>query len=921
MVSLDQPCCTWIALGMGILLVATPSSAKQLTKFSTDEFAYKHLIEEQDDPQVARLAYQVIEDEAAESGKVLSISLNKRLIQRDDVTVLDTPAAVDLSEGLYRVTVRMKVQGMMNSLGSAILIQAGDQKRAVYLNEFDQEDTYQPFSLDFEIRPGNVLTRRLGLPRGSAPGGPGNLVPLAAIPGIEEDLKNLDRPWIDRTAHWVVAAVVGRQLELAAADRDSYVDAVKTAIAAADGRELVFEDRTQPAKLTRKIIEAINRTGESPKSTGVSLVFPKNTTGSVTATRGASTPQPTLRKLFVDWITLERLAEPDHIVVRQVQVQYPWRRPGEAQRFSVWLHNRSGATRTGTLRLLLRNGLEGEETLWTQPLKLEDGRYERIERDWLIPPDQRLWGQMVVAQILVDEQVLSSAHTWFALHPFSNAVMIPQKANDQRFRHPYATYPQLRNHRECFGAACTIYDSAGVVPDPDMFFEPYVVGNGIFFMSIPTLMSVTRGHQAEGIAPFFYLESNGTSQRAFKIFWDHPDWVHVLPANTDEFLAKRQQDIANALPLLRDGKWQTADGKQPRITRGGGAYSGQHVALNGLIKQNVDRVIEGTIKLCKHAPFAGVRWDGLPFAAYDTKALGGRFGKSAEELGKIEAENLARFRQEVRAQFPQFQLRANYGTGPLMERQKDPFDFEKARRIIDDMPHVKELLHGHGSIMEEAWMTYAGYGNYRNVCRNYLRACHFESAAVKYAGGHHGHMLWFYDDKSQYTPDEIYQQVFSLLGGAHLDAGFGPIPESIYDLGVYAVRFSEYFWDPALRPIPNLDAKVIVDTEADIWYAQTGFEKVDESGNLLYVVPLINAPVTERWLTNRFGLLPAPIHEPFLMTVQVPQGYRKPTAVYLLENDPHPHVQPLAFQDLDGEVSFEIPRLVVFKVVVVAFGK
>ena len=185
MVSLDQPCCTWIALGLGILLVATPSSAKQLTKFSTDEFAYKHLIEGQDDPQVARLAYQVIEDEAAESGKVLSISLNKRLIQRDDVTVLDTPAAVDLSEGLYRVTVRMKVQGMMNSLGSAILIQAGDQKRAVYLNEFDQEDTYQPFSLDFEIRPGNVLTRRLGLPRGSAPGGPGNLVPLAAIPGIE----------------------------------------------------------------------------------------------------------------------------------------------------------------------------------------------------------------------------------------------------------------------------------------------------------------------------------------------------------------------------------------------------------------------------------------------------------------------------------------------------------------------------------------------------------------------------------------------------------------------------------------------------------------------------------------------------------------------------------------------------------------
>ena len=235
--------------------------------------------------------------------------------------------------------------------------------------------------------------------------------------------------------------------------------------------------------------------------------------------------------------------------------------------------------------------------------------------------------------------------------------------------------------------------------------------------------------------------------------------------------------------------------------------------------------------------------------------------------------------------------------------------------------HFKELLKGHGSIMEEAWMGYAGFGNYKNVCRNYLRACHFESAAIKHAGGHHGHMLWFYDGVSQYTPDEIYQQLFSFFGGAHLDGAFGPIPDSIYDLGVFAVRFSEYFWDPKLRPIDQMQEKVTVDVEKDIWYAEAGFEKLNEKGNLLYVIPVINPPMTERWLQNRFGLLPAPIREPFGMTVQVPAGFKKADAVYLLDNRPYPQVKKLNFEGDEKEVTFEVPELIIFKVVVVEFGK
>jgi len=912
-----------LRLCIGCICLLAALSAEEVARSDVGQFKYREIHEKSEHSGAALRLYKVVEDDAAQSepGKALSIGLSKRLIRADDFAALTTPAVTGLKVGMYRATVRMKVHGMLSSLGSAVVIRAGGQSRAVYLNEFTEEDAYQEFSLDFEVREGDVITRREA-PRRGAPGGPSSLVRREAIPGIEAQLRLNDLPWLDRMAHWLVGRVVARHAAIKPEDRSRYVELIKRAIQGADGKELSFPASSEAPLLPEEAVTGMNALGRSPSSTAVVLVFPKNTTGRVGGTRGASTPHPTLRKLFVDWIKVEPLPEPDHIVVRDVTARYPWRRPGQRQTLSVWLHNRSGREQTGTLQLVLRSGLTGRQVLWQRELTLGNGRYERIERDWDIPDDQRLWGQTVLAQVLRDGQALSSARLWFAIHPFSNAVMVHDRPNSSRFHHPYASYPRLRNHRECFGAACTIYDSAGVVPDPDAFFDPYVVGNGSYFMSIPTLMSITRGHNDEGIGPFFYLESNGSSQRAFEIFWDHPDWVPRLPANTDEFLLNRRRDIQAAVKLLSPQmKWLTKEGKQPHITRGGGAYSGQLVPLNGLVKENVDRVITGVTKLCEHAPFAGVRWDGLPFRAHNTKSLGGTFGKTAQELREISAANIVRFKKEIRAKFRDFELRANHGTGELMDRQEDPFNYAKAEAIMDADLHTKEFLKGHGSIMEEAWMGYAGFGNYKNVCRNYLRACHFETAAIKHAGGHHGHMLWFYDGYSQYTPDEIYQQLFSLLGGAHIDGAFGPIPESMYDLGVYAVRFSEYFWDPKLRPIRGLQNKVTVDAEEDIWYAEVGFEKADENGRLLHIIPVINPPVTERWLQNRFGLLPAPIREPFVMTVQVPDGYAKAVSVHLLDNAPYPHVKELEFDDDGTEVSFEVPELIIFKVVAIAFSK
>lgn len=888
--------------------------------YTVDDFTHATLHDGAENEREAQRCFSVIEDDDASEGEALQVRLSVPLIREADFQILRTPRREEpLPTGAYRVTVRMKVRGMLHTLGSAVAIRAGGQTREIWMNEFREEDVYHEFSLLFESRPGDVVTRRDHGYNWGAPGGVGRVLDKSELPGISERLDRNNLPWEERFSLWMAENVAARQLNLDGDGIAEYAGRMRRALDTVGPEGLPIDESDESPALPPQLAEAVNRHGAHRPNGQVSLFFPRNVTGGTRGSRGPATPHPTLRTVTVDWVKLERLPEPSHLTLRHVDCRYPWRRPGERQVFSIWLHNRGGAERTDTVRLVLRSGLRHEETLWEQPVTLADGHYRRIEIPWRIPAAQPPWGQELVAQVVRDGAVLSEEHAWFALHRFSNAVMIPHAPNTRRFRHLYApAAPRTRNHRELLtGASCTIYDSAGVVPDDDVFFEPYAVGNGTVMTSIPTLDSMTRGLNRAGIAPFFYLESHGSAERALEIFWDHPDWVAVMPANMDAFVLERQRNIADWLEWWRGER----QGAPPSIARAGGAYSGQLVNMNGLIPKNVERVIQGSLKLCEHTEFTGIRWDGIPFVARNTKALGGAWGKTRDELQEITAANIRRFRTALRERHPDFELRANSDIAALRGPQDDPFDFDRAYEIIRADPAHMEFAAGHGSIMNEAWMGYGGFGNYANNCRNYLRAARFENAAFKMAGGHMGHMLWFYDGRSQYTPDEIYQQLFTFLAGSHLDGAFGPIPDSIHELGLYALRFSEFFWDPALRPIRNLPGKVDVATDAYLWIHEAGFERETADGGFLHILPVINPPTTEIWLENRFGMLPEPLLEPFAMSVRLPDGYSRVRGVYLLENSPHPHVRDIDYTVRDGEVVFDIPELIVFKVVAVEYAR
>jgi hypothetical protein len=505
------------------------------------------------------------------------------------------------------------------------------------------------------------------------------------------------------------------------------------------------------------------------------------------------------------------------------------------------------------------------------------------------------------------------------VHPRVTAVLIPYNDSlhglrDVRYRHPYTPLPNVGNYFEQW--APTPYDSAGLVPED--IDKPFSRGNSGGFLTIAGLRETVRRFHERGVASAFYLEGHGTGCKSWDLLFDKPEQVVYANIQTEEFYHKRRQVIDTDYPAFLRGEW--SDPKSPG-SEPGYPHTG-FVMYNGLFKEPVDRVIQGTLELSRLVGYDGIRWDScLPFQAWNHDILGRDYGKTPADLRQVQLENFARFRREVRAMNPNFEWRMNGGIGALMAKPEDPFDFARARALIEDDFH-KVFLADDGGIQEEAWgHSYLNFPDYKNVCLNYLRAVRYESAAYKYAGGHHAHMH-SYNLGMFYTPDDFYKQAFTLLGGAHMDSmNYGPFPDSDLDLGVYAARFGEFFWDPALTQLERIDEKVTLDIDEDLWYTEAGFEKATARGTWLYVLPIINPPVTERWQKNRFGQLPAPVRGPIGVTVKLPPGYAKVRGVHLLENSPWPASRPLPFKVENGAVSYEIAGLHIFKVAVVEFAK
>jgi hypothetical protein len=832
--------------------------------FGIDQFDFKSAHEKAPGSSQRLRCYQTVDDEKTASGKALTVAVDKQLVRADEFPILTAPGLDKPALGLYRVTARMRMQGMLNSLGTGITLAAGGaNRRTLYPNEFNEENVYQDFTLDFEVRAPDVLTREAD--------------------DFVKDLTN--------------------RMKLT----PEQVGALSKSLKARPG-QLFVPETNAPVKFTERDVQLINYFGASPARIPLTLSFES----SAPLSRSVATPQPSLRRLTIDTISVAKLPVPDGLVLRAIEPQYAWRRPGERQVFRVTLQNPGGKDRSARLRLTVRYGLDGSLVLGEKPVAVKPGLRQTMEWNWDIPKGHHSWGQEIEAALVEGGKTQDVARGWFGVHLRNTAVMIPINSEwntTVQWRHPYAPKPKVSNHDEFW--APTPYDSAGLVPED--ITKPYLTGNSGKLDSIEGHAARVRKNKEAGVASYFYLEGHGTGIKAWDLYLDKPEQVATVTPIADQFYLARKECVEKVIP-----EWLKTD-RSAKIELGPHV---QFVMYNGLFKEPVDRVINGAIELVRLVGFDGIRWDSCqPFQAFNYSVIGQNFGKTEKELFDISVANFRRFTNEIRAKYPNFEWRMNAGIGALMTKPEDPFDFDKAREIVAKDFHAIFMADDAG-IEEEGWgHSYPGFADYKNVCLNYLRAARYETAAYKSVGGHHAHMHNTHPG-GFYTPDCIYLQSFTLLGGAHMDScNYAPMPDSEMDLGVYAARFSEFFWDTKLRPLEKIADKVSLNTEEDIWSSEAGFEKDTERGTRLYTVILINPPPTERWLKNRFGVLPAPIRKPIGVTVKLPDGYRKVRGVSLLDYSPYPAVKPLAFKTEAGKVSFEIPELVIFKVAAVEFEK
>jgi hypothetical protein len=108
---------------------------------------------------------EVIDDEGAAEGKALELKFKARSIEKGPLQVAASPVIGPLPHGLHRLTARLKLQALPRSLGTGITLGIrgsnpdgtllGDvvASRTIYPADFEAEDAWQEFTVDFDHHP------------------------------------------------------------------------------------------------------------------------------------------------------------------------------------------------------------------------------------------------------------------------------------------------------------------------------------------------------------------------------------------------------------------------------------------------------------------------------------------------------------------------------------------------------------------------------------------------------------------------------------------------------------------------------------------------------------------------------------------------------------------------------------------------
>jgi hypothetical protein len=813
-------------------------------------------------PKLLRL-YQVVEDDQAAEAKALRVMVDARALQEGAIPILRSPDLA-VPVGTYKVTARLKMTGMLNVIGNGIRFNSapwprhgepdvlGHQMKVLRYWEpslhgyhFAEEDVYQEFSYLVEVAEPNEVTLR--------PQRPGGLNPFGAIipkADLEAWKKGEGTPW----------------------ERKAKADAKPAP--------------TDPAELAKLRQGRLN----------VQLDFLP------TEPLGFGRVQPSMRHVTVDWLKVERQPEPARLVLRQILPTKLWLRPGDETAFDVWLHNRSGAPRQGTVRVKVQHGVTGELAVAERQVELPDHGY-RVERVAWTAPATDLWGCTAVAELIVGGEVVGRVEEYFSVHRNPWAVQNHSGAN--RWRDPYYRLPGYRNYVEMFGGT----PGDGLKPFPDDPAQPYVSGMSGYTTHMDVQKMYVEHNKRIGVASFLYIQpANGTSVFPQLLYEQHPDWFSGSLEWNDQMHDKWEAAIAD----LRT-RWNAGQPIEVLVPPG---LLHIEAPLNYGIPWIYDNLAAGAIANVVHVGWDGIRWDAdFPVRTVTNKHQPYGPGSPAADR-QLSAELTKRFKAAARAKAPWYTEGANIGTPEQVWNRK----YEHATEQPPTDYHDAFLADG-SSAMAEDWMSAWIFTDARNVIADYYwgaRRC------VEWCRQRGGFWHSFPPDRDAtpfFTQSMFYYNLLIPLAGGSYPGSYSCTPGSDTGIAQFVTRASEFLYDLELQPLPQADELVKVDADQELWYADGTRWRDLPDGRRRYVIPLINPPTIERFLLrDRFSELPEPLREPFPVEIELPAGFRSARA-FMITAEPRTAVVELK-AEVDGDlVTVEVPELVIYRLLVVEFSK
>jgi hypothetical protein len=624
-------------------------------------------------------------------------------------------------------------------------------------------------------------------------------------------------------------------------------------------------------------------------------------------TKGFGRSRNSIQVLTIDRVKIERLPAPPTATVRQVLPQKILVKPGTEQLFHVWLHNRSGKPQAGELHLTVEHGLGSVIEVKRQPVTIESGKYAVIDVPWITAKED-LWGCGVKAEFVQDGKSASSAEEYFSV--ITNPWAVMNFGGSNRNPNPYYRFPDYRNYSEFFGV--TPGDSVQVFPeDPSL---PYFTGMSNYQSHVFVQKQIVDENHKVGVPTFMYLSPLATSDLAQAAYEKHPEWFGGRINWTD-----MANDLWVGFTKDMIEKWKA--GKPYPDPKGPDAYHFYHIetAINDYFDEVYNHKLEGVLKAMKFIGYDGIRWDGDPFTVFSGSYAGQTFGTgSAEGDQKLVAKRINDFKAAVRKEFPDYTEGANGVMGSLGAKSY-------SRKLSPPPPIETNLqfmafLKDGSSIMDEGWMNAYGFNDPRNIIKDYFWGCRQQVDCCRRAGGFLHTFSPARDGVPYFAQSIIYYNHLVALAGAQYPGMWSCGQGSESGLAQFLTRYSEMLWDNKLMWMQDAAKQIRVESPGDLWWEEEVVWRDLPDGKRRIVIPLVNPPTVDRFFRDQFSECAEPIREPFAVEVKVPAGF-KSAKVSMLSDEPTTSCTTLKSSIEGDAVHFEVPELILFRVLVVEFAK